>query len=209
MNVTELIELTNQLGVDSNYITTKERVLYLKYLNMANMELYPIAAQGLKTITKKIDIFLDAPSQSFILPLDLFYIRGIYSDKTNLTMIDIDKEVSLSVKGYLVLGNAIFCNLTTSRLNFPLKIDPTDNTNKMYITMFYVSKPLTLVENVNDPLTEIDTPIYPITYHHFLTHGALYYFYFANKVFIDKMAYIKDKWEQDKVELTNFKNYGL
>jgi hypothetical protein len=209
MNVTELIDLINQLGLDSDYITDHQRELYLQYLNMANMELFPIVAKGLKTITNKVDIFLDAASQSFLLPADLFYIRAVWSDKTKLTMIDIDKDISLSEKGYLVLGNTIFCNLSTSGLNFPLKVDPIDNTLKMYITLFYVSNPKTLVENVNDPLTEINTPIYPVPYHHFLAHGALYYFYFADKVFLDKMVFIKDRWDQDKIELTNFKNYGL
>lgn len=209
MNVTELIELTNQLGVDSNYITAKERVLYLKYLNMANDELFPIAAKGLKTITKKIDIFLDTASQTFILPADLFYIRAVWAGETKLVMIDIDKDISLSDKGYLVLGSAIYCNLTGSKTAFPMKVDPIDNATKTYISLYYVSNPLKLVENINDPLKEISTPIYPVVYHHFLAHGALYYFYFANKVFLDKMAFIKDKWEQDKIELTNFKNYGL
>lgn len=209
MNVTELIELVNHLDVDADYISAQERVLYLEYLNMANNELFPIAAKGLKTITKKIDIFLDAATQSFIIPADLFCIRAIWASDTRLTMIDIDKDVSLSEKGYLVLGNAIFCNLTSSKASFPLKIDPTDNTNKTYITLYYVSNPLRLVENVNDPLLEISTPVYPVVFHQFLAHGAIYYFYFANKVFLDKMVFIKDKWEQDKIELTNFKNYGL
>lgn len=209
MNVTELIELINQLGVDSDYITARERVLYLRYLNMANNELYAVAARGLKTITKKVDIFLDATTQSFIVPADLFYIRAVWASDTKLTMIDIDKDITLSEKGYLFLGSAIFCNLLSTRVTFPLKVDPIDNTSKAYITLYYVNNPLKLVENINDPLLEISTPVYPVVYHQCLAHGALYFFYFANKVFLDKMVFIKDKWDQDKIEFTNFKNYGL
>ena len=80
---------------------------------------------------------------------------------------------------------------------------------KKYITLFYVPNPKQLVENIDDGEIQTDTPVYPVPYHQFLVHGALYYFYFSNKVFMDKMAYIRVIWEKDKEKLANFKNYGL
>jgi hypothetical protein len=209
MNVTELIELTNQLSTDDSEITLKERGLYLKYLNMANVELYQTAATGLRTIIKKVDLFLDAASDTFILPNDLFVIRQIMVNKVKLSIGDIENDGSLGSKAYLVYGNNIYCDLTSNGINFISKVDPADNIVKRYITLFYAPNPLTLVENVNDPLIEIDTPIYPKPYHHFLVHGALYYLYFSNQVFLEKMAYIKDIWDKDKIELAKYKNYGL
>ena len=97
----------------------------------------------------------------------------------------------------------------SSKLKYPTKIDTTDNTDKKYISIFYTLNPKRLVENINDANLETDTPVYPLPYHIFLVHGALYYFYFSNKVFMDKMAYIRNVWEKDKETLAKFKNYGL
>lgn len=210
MTVTELIELTNQLSTDKSYLTPKERVAYLKYLNMANQELYEIASSGLNTIIKKIDIFLDNDSQSFFLPDDLFKITNILVNKTPLIIGNINYDISNFLPNqYIVLGNAIYCNLTTSGLSFLSKEDPDDNITKKYITLFYVPNPKNLVETIDDANLETDNPVYPIPYHLFLVHGALYYFYFSNKIFMDKMKYIREIWEKDKAKLANFKNYGL
>jgi len=209
MNVTELIELTNQLSTDKSYLTPKERIAYLKYLNMANLELYEIASSGLNTIVKKVDVFLDNATQAFSLPEDLFKISNIVVNKTPLIIGSINYEASILPTQYLVIGNSIYCNLTNSGLSFLSKIDATDNTTKRYITLFYIPNPKTLVETIDDAGAETDTPVYPVPYHQFLVHGALYYFYFSNKVFMEKMDYIRDVWEKDKHKLANFKNYGL
>lgn len=209
MNVTELIELTNQLSIDGTYITDKQRQQYLRYLNMANRELYQIAAGGLKTIVKKATLFLTADSQTFQLPSDLYTIRAIFVDKIKLSMSDLDQAFEISANRYLVLGNQLYLNLSASGLTFPVQADSTDNQVKRYITFYYVPNPLKLVEDISDPLTETDTPVYPMPFHHFLVDGALYYFYFPNKVFIEKMPHILRKWEDNKTALGNFNNYGL
>lgn len=209
MNVTELIEFTNQLSTDESYLTPKERSEYLKYLNVANKELYVIAATGLKTIVQKVDLFLDNASQSFILPNDLYIIRIVFADKLKLTPCDVDDQPSIPYNKYLALGNAIYCDMTNTGPSLPSKVDITDGLTKKYITLFYVALPKTLVETVNDAAAETDTPVYPEPYHHFLTYGALYYFYYANKVFLDKMIFINRAWEQSKNELAKYKHYGL
>lgn len=209
MNVTELIELTNQLSTDESELSPRQREHYLKHLNLANMELYTIAAGGLKTITQKVDIFLDAATESFLIPTDLYLIRMVFINKLRLTPCDVDFEPSIPVDRYLAMGNSIYCNLVSTISGFPSKIDPNDGTVKRYITLFYAPLPKKLVETVNDPLTETDTPVYPEPYHQFLAFGSLYYFYFANKVFMEKMAYIRNVWESSKTELGKYKNYGL
>jgi len=209
MNTTELIELTNQLSTDKSYLTPKERIAYLKYLNMANLELYEIASSGLNTIVKKVNVFLDEVIGGFLLPDDLFKVTNIVVNKTPLMAGSINYEASILPTQYLVLGNYIYCNTTTSGISFLSAVDPIDNITKKYITLFYVPNPKTLVEIIDDANLETNTPVYPVPYHLFLVHGALYYFYFSNKVFMDKMAYIREVWEKDKAKLANFKNYGL
>jgi hypothetical protein len=209
MNVTKLIELTNQLSTDKSYLTPKERAAYLLYLNMANEELYAVVAGGLKTINQKVDIFLDEDSQAFIMPNDLFTISSVWVNKCSLTKGDVDLEDLIAPKQYIVRGNKIYFNLTNLGLSFLSKQDPTDNLVKKYITLFYAPNPKELVENIDDGETQTNIPVYPLPYHQFLVHGALYYFYFSNKIFMDKMAYIRDVWEKDKAKLGNFKNYGL
>ena len=107
MNTTELIELTNQLSTDKSYLTPKERIAYLKYLNMANLELYEIASSGLNTIVKKVNVFLDGVIGGFLIPDDLFKVTNIVVNKTPLIAGSINHEASILPTQYLVLGNYI------------------------------------------------------------------------------------------------------
>lgn len=209
MNVKELIELTNQLSLDAASPTEKSQQRYLRYLNLANMELYTIAAGGLKTLLKKVELFLDDSTQNFKLPDDLYKIRLLSINRQPLLSDNIDNIEYIGSDKYLVVGDRIHTNLTAAVSNYLLKEDPTDRVLKKYITLLYVPNPKKLVVDVTNPLLETNTPVYPVPYHHFLAHGALYYYYFSNKVFMEKMAHIKDKWKEDKDEIATFKNYGL
>lgn len=216
MNVTELIELTNRLSTDKSELTPKERAAYLQYLNMANDELYEIASSGLKSVLQYKIIFQDfnsvtfKDSSGFLLPDDLFKIDSVFADRTPLKMGNyINANVAFNPDEYTTDNRYIYCNTGNSGPKYLTATDPRDNTVKKYITIFYTPNPKRLVETVNDANLETDTPVYPIPYHIFLVHGALYYFYFSNKVFMDKMAYIRNVWDKDKATLANYKNYGL
>lgn len=213
MNVTELIELTNRLSTDKSELTPKERAAYLQYLNMANDELYEIASSGLPALIPYTEIFVadELPlfngSYLFRLPNNMFKIDNIFAGNTEL------KKGSITELQTGGETNKYFCSagfvFGSNKLKYPTKIDTTDNTDKKYISMFYTPNPKKLVENIDNANLETDTPVYPLPYHIFLVHGALYYFYFSNKVFMDKMAYIRNVWEKDKETLAKFKNYGL
>lgn len=216
MNVTELIELTNRLSTDKSEITPKERSAYLQYLNMANDELYEIASSGLNLIIEGRISYLDfvsptfKDSAGFLFPDNLFKIDSVFIDRIPLKKGNYtNANAALAPDEYVTQKNYIFCNISNSGLKYQMAIDPRDLINKKYINVFYTPNPKRLVENINDANLETDTPVYPIPYHIFLVHGALYYFYFSNKVFMDKMAYIRNVWEKDKQILANFKNYGL
>ena len=215
MNVTELIELTNRLSTDKSELTPKERAAYLQYLNMANDELYEIASSGLKTILQgEYAYFNYAPTTwgdndigAFKAPADLFKLDTVVAGRTSLKQAN-HTIVNIAPDEYVFRDKWIYTNIT-SGIKYQTRIDPTDNVNKRFLTAFYVPNPKRLVETINDANLETDTPVYPLPYHIFLVHGALYYFYFSNKVFMDKMAYIRNVWEKDKETLAKFKNYGL
>lgn len=215
MNVTELIELTNRLSTDKSELTPKERAAYLQYLNMANDELYEIASSGLKTILQaEFAYFAFAPTTwgsndigGFKAPDNLFKLDTVVAGRTPLKQAN-HTIVNIAPDEYVFRDKWIYTNIT-SGIKYQTRIDPTDNVNKRFLTAFYVPNPKRLVETVNDDNLETDTPVYPLPYHIFLVHGALYYFYFSNKVFMDKMAYIRNVWEKDKETLAKFKNYGL
>jgi hypothetical protein len=216
MNVTELIELTNRLSTDKSELTPKERAAYLQYLNMANDELYEIASSGLSSISIGRSSYLDflstifKDSAAFPFPENLFKIENVFVDRIPLKKGNYtNANAALAPDEYAVQQGYIFCNISNSGLKYQTAIDPTDGVTKKYINVFYVPNPKRLVEEINDDNLETDTPVYPLPYHIFLVHGALYYFYFSNKVFMDKMAYIRNVWEKDKETLAKFKNYGL
>jgi len=213
MNVTELIELTNRLSTDKSELTPKERAAYLQYLNMANDELYEIASSGYAPIITRKNLFpaFESPfykgTTAFNYPDNFFKIDSVFADHTLLKRGNIKDMASGSNVGeYLTSHLYIYVD---NKNKFLTAVDPTDGVTKKYITLFYAQLPKRLVENINDDNLETDTPVYPLPYHIFLVHGALYYFYFSNKVFMDKMAYIRNVWENDKKILANFKNYGL
>jgi len=216
MNVTELIELTNRLSTDKSELTPKERAAYLQYLNMANDELYEIASSGLNLIVEGKISYLDFVSSTFkdsagfLFPDNLFKIDSVFVDRIPLRKGNYtNANAALAPDEYVTQKNYIFCNIGNSGLKYQTTIDPRDNVVKKYINVFYMPNPKKLVENIDDANLETDTPVYPLPYHIFLVHGALYYFYFSNKVFMDKMAYIRNVWEKDKETLAKFKNYGL
>jgi hypothetical protein len=215
MNVTELIELTNCLSTDKSELTPKERAAYLQYLNMANDELYEIASSGLNSIVQDKVLYFQfmgsfKDSGTFALPDNLFKIDSVFVGQSSLRKGNyINASTGIVPDEYITYRNYILCNVGNSSLKYPTAIDPTDNVNKKYLYITYFPNPKRLVEDINDANLETNTPVYPLPYHIFLVHGALYYFYFSNKVFMDKMAYIRNVWEKDKETLAKFKNYGL
>ena len=202
MNVTELIELTNRLSTDKSELTPKERAAYLQYLNMANDELYEIASSGLSSLIPYTEIFvadellLFNGSYLFRLPNNMFKIDNIFAGNTELKKGSITElQTGKETNKYFCSAGFVF---GSNKLKYPIKTNPTTGIDTAYISMFYTPNPKKLVEEINDDNLETDTPVYPLPYHIFLVHGALYYFYFSNKVFMDKMAYIRNVWEKDK-----------
>jgi hypothetical protein len=208
-NVSNLIKRLNFLATDKHDLTEKEKEIYLECLNFANNELYEIAANGLQTLIKIKDVFLDPVTQSFLLPNNYFKIKQVSLDNLKNKLIFSGKIAGKNedVNNYSVIGNQLFINLNNT--NVPQKENPDDNRVTKYIQICYIENPKILVEIVNNVNSETDLPIYPYPYIQYLLYGALYFFYFSNKIFMEKMAHILVQWENAKKNLGNYLNYSL
>lgn len=207
MNTEELLKITNYLGTGKTEITPKEEALYLECLNMANLDLYNIASTGSAYITEKQEIFLNKEENTFDLPKNLFRISSVLASASQKLTSGFASDASLlQDKKYNILGKKLY----TDTQYLSVKLNPNTESIEKYISVFFVPNPKLLRKSVHPDCKDIHTtdPVFPKPYHIFLAHGALYYFYFANKVFLDKMAYIKALWQEDKDILTKFKNNG-
>lgn len=200
MNVTELINLLDDRSTGKTQTTPKERMRYLQYLNLANNELYNIAASGLVTIQQTVNLFRDDVNEGFVLPNDIFKINQIsIQNKENLNEYS-NTEYSIN-NNYLILNN--------KNIQYTHLVDPVDNISKPSIKLVYTPNPKKLVEVINNISTETNIPIYPTPFHDFLINGGLYYFYFSNKIFLEKMNYIREIWKENKAMLAEYKNNSL
>lgn len=202
MNVTQLIDLVGQLSFSRNNLTIKERESYLRYLNLANLELWQILINS-NQFFQTINVYLDN-DYTGKLPTSCYYIKAIFADKVQIQKCSLDKIFDIPSGRYTILNN----NLRISNNSgLPVGNDPDDGVAKKYVTLVIVPKCKTLVENLTDPNTEIDTPVFPEPHHLGLVHGALYYLYISGKGYNEKLKYQIVNWESAKKNLQTF--YGL
>jgi hypothetical protein len=207
-NVPNLIKRLNFLATDKHELTEKEKTIYLECLNLANNELYEIASNGLKSLIKIKDLFLDQSTQSFILPDNCFKISQISGSSLEFRFKSAGNVSSTDgIDYYSIVGNNITININNSKIT--QKLDPADGAIKKYIQIAYIENPKILVEIVNDINLETNYPIYPAPYIQYLLYGGLYFFYFSNKIFMEKMSHILVQWENSKKNLGQYSNYGI
>lgn len=201
MNVTQLIDLVGQLSFSRSNLTLKERENYLRYLNLANLELWQILINS-DQFYQTVNIYLDNNGIGN-LPMSYYYIKAIFADKVQLQKCTLDKILDIPIGRYTLLNNTIGVGKNNS---LPIANDPNDGIAKKYITLIVVPACKTLVENVTDPDTQIDTPLFPEPHHLGLVHGALYYLYVSGKGYSEKIKYQLVNWEGFKKNLQTF--YG-
>lgn len=206
-NVSNLIKRLNFLATDKHELSEKEKFIYLECLNLANNELFEIASNGLKTLIKIKDLFLNSDTQSFSLPDNIFKIKQVSLErlKDTLTASGNISGKDEDLNSYSVIGTQLFVN--NSKL--PQKINPSTGLTTKYLQICYIENPKILVEIVNDVNSETDISVYPSPYAQYLLYGALYFFYFSNKIFMDKIAHILLQWENGKKNLATYLNYSM
>ena len=196
MKVTELIDLLSQFSF-SNSPTIKQRGVFLRCLNLANIELYQRILDS-NQFFKSQEIELDA-EYKFIIPSDVFYLKKIYSNKKPLKAYDLTTDNLMLSQGeyhregdYVQLGGVTF----ESKLK-------EDGTKIPFVKIVFVPYPKILVENVIDHETQVDTPIYSVPFHFTLVQGALYHVLVATKGYAEKTnmqytAYIESRKNFDR-----------
>jgi hypothetical protein len=202
MNVTQLIDLVGQLSFSRNNLTIKERESYLRYLNLANLELWQILINS-KQFFQTVNIYLDNDGKNN-LPISYYYIKAIFTDKTKLQRCALDKVLDVPAGHYTILNNTFQVGVNTNLLT---GVDPTDGVAKKYVTLLVLPSCKTLVENIIYPNTEVDTPIFPEPHHLGLVHGALYYLYISGKGHTEKMKHQLLNWENAKKNIATY--YGV
>lgn len=199
MHVSELIDLVSQLSFGRNTPTARERESYLRFLNLANLEMWQIAINA-NQFLKVVDIFFEDGENSAPIPQG-YYLKKLFSDDKPLKQCKLENVFNIPQSEYIIINNAI--NISTIH-NQVTKIDPLDNQHKRYITALVLDNPKKLVENVEDIETEVDKPVYPLPYHIGLVYGALFYLYTSNKGFIEKIKYQMLAWEDSKKNLASY-----
>lgn len=196
MRVTELIDLLAQFSF-SNSPTNKQRKVFLRCLNLANIELYQRILDS-NQFFKSQEIELDA-EYKFQIPEHVFYLKKIYSNKKPLKAYDMTSDnLVLSQGEYYREGNEVIIggNVFERKTN---KKDKMVN----FIKIIYIPHPKQLVEDVTDIESETDTPIYSLPFHFTLVQGALYHVLVATKGYAEKTnmqyaAYIESRKNFDR-----------
>jgi hypothetical protein len=199
MQVSELIDLVSQLSFGRTMPTNRERELYLRFLNLANLELWQVAVNA-NQFLKIVDIFFENGSNDAPIPKG-FYLKKLFSEGKPLKQCKLENVFNIPQSEYITINNAITISPINSQVT---KVDPLDNQNKRYITALVLENPKKLVENVEDVETEVDEPVYPLPYHIGLVHGALFYLYASNKGFVEKIKYQMIAWEESKKNLASY-----
>ena len=199
MHVSELIDLVSQLSFGRASPTAKERELYLRFLNLANLEMWQTAVNA-NQFLKVVDIFFD--DGEYRAPIhEGYYLKGLFADNRPLSKCRFDNIFDIPQGQYSIINNAITISKNQTQL---IKEDPLDNENKKYITALMLQNAKSLVENVNDANIEVSIPVYPEPYHLGLVHGALFYLYTSNKGFVEKIKYQMIAWDESKRNLASY-----
>lgn len=199
MEVSKLIDLVSELSFGRSNPTAKERKSYLRFLNLANLEMWQIAVNA-NSFLQIVDIFFEANTNNAPIP-EGYYIKALYADNRQLKACNLQEIFDIPQGKYTNINNVITININSIQ---SIKIDPKDNEHKKYINALLLPNAKDLVENVTNSDTEVSIPVYPLPYHLGLVHGALFYLYTSNKGFTEKIKYQMLAWDESKKNLANY-----
>jgi len=205
MNVSEILDLTHYMAFGSGTSTAKEKERYLLFLNLADCELYEIAAAQNYFLRTDLDVFLTVGTDYITKPADTFSITKISNGQVEFKL---EKESTLKIPSYSYIRKN--GRIYTDIANLYSKADPDDGISKKYLTLETVPNRKILVEHVADADTELDAPLYPTTSHRALIEGTLYYLFESIRGLEQRALGQYPKWEKAKRELANiYINGGL
>lgn len=198
MQVTDILETMALMSVGGDNLTAKTKAIFLRYVNLANLNLYN------KTAAINPNLFVNEQLQPILngeevqlgqIPFSVskVYVNDQYPDltlKTFSEFIDIKKKWNgeSSPEFFTFRKNTV--SIYPIRLNVQYTLD-----------IWYVPQPLILDETV----AESDIP-YPISFHNLLVDEALYYLFLDEEGFKDTRASMEAKMrsENQKKELISY-----
>ena len=199
MHVSELVDLVADLSFGRVSTTIKERNIYLRFLNIANLEMWQIAVNATELLTP-IEVFFDDGQYDASIPSG-YYLKAVFVDKKPLVKCKLEKIFDIPRGEYSLINNQLSISQSEILLQ---KTDPIDGVTKRYITVLMLENAKTLVETITDTVDQIDTPVYPNPYHIGLVQGALFYLYTSNKGFAEKIRFQILAWEECKKSLASY-----
>lgn len=204
MNVTELIELVDGLSFNSGSLTKKERQRILRYLNLANLELWRILINS----PRFMQIWKMLPTKEFqrefAIP-DCYHIKYIFDDKNQQLTKSTLADIANMMRGNAMQNDENFAKFTSQADKYFLfnnKIYALSSTKAL--TLIVVPNCKTLVEQVTDKSIQTDTPVFAEPFHSSLVHGAVYWLYISSKGFAEKIQQQKINWDKEKIDFKTF-----
>ena len=198
MQVTEILETMALMSVGGDNLTPKTKSIFLRYLNLANRNIYN------KTASINPDLLINEQIQSIQNNEDVqlnqnpFLVSSLYVEnqypglllKTFLDFIDFKKNFNGEGEPQVFTFRKDTVSIYPIRANTQYNLD-----------IWYTSQPIILDENT----AENDIPC-PLSFHNLLVDEALYYLFLDEEGFKDsrKSMEAKERAKDQKKELISY-----
>lgn len=170
MQIIDMLENMALLSVGPDSLTTKTKSIFLKYLNIANREIYGKTSSINPDIVINETIQVPLNNSTVDVDKEIFSIYNIYvKDKRNPLFLKPYMDfIAYKKRGFFNQSDPEICSFRKKTVFiYPIK------TNVQYeLDIFYTAHCTPLTEAT----AEEDIP-YPKTYHDVLVDGALYYLF--------------------------------
>ena len=199
MQVKNLLELMATLSIGVDNLTVEDSQVFLKYLNLANLDLYQATA-----ILNQDLFFNETLSTPDVKPNIVSLSKRPFS---MISIFDMTRQRKLPQSalanlfeddpGFSRVGNPQKYFLRGQSINFW----PTQSKGVTQINCWYIPEPSELALNTDEHLIP-----YPLVYHPVLVDGALYYLFLEESGFRNsqKENEAKLRWERGKSKIISY-----
>lgn len=198
MQVTEILETMALMSVGGDNLTAKTKAIFLRYLNLANRNIYnkTAAINPALFVNEQLQPLLN--SQEVQLAQIPFSVSKVYVDNQypDLTLKTFSEFIDIKKK-WNGEGTPEFFTFR----NTTLSIYPIRSNVQYTLEIWYVPQPIILDETI----AETDIP-YPLSFHNLLVDEALYYLFLDEEGFknTQKSMEAKQRAMNQKNELISY-----
>lgn len=201
MNVSDILDLMADFSAGGSNVTPTQRVLFLRYLNLAHHQLYSETALFNEAVfsTQTFNDVYNAVT-GVVIPFNPFLVSSVFDLHTRCELSK--KSHSEALKLYGRRTGRPFCFSASLQVDVPS------------FTVFLHPAPVrahALITWVQEAIVlTAETPSYnipyPSSFHHILVDGALWYVFQEEGGFKDnlKAKESKERWERGKQQVISF-----